>query len=146
MRRRKVIPEHLKVPESKAHSRTILVIDDDVPTLELLTAAFGLEGYRVVDAVNGREGLQRLLVDRPDVVLCDILMPVLDGRGVSEAMHSQVALRDIPLVMLSAGQQARVATNMEYTAFVEKPFSLTALVDLVNRLVEQPLPSPNPRA
>jgi CheY-like chemotaxis protein len=119
------------------HEPTILVIDDDVPTLELLSAAFGLEGYRVVDAVNGREGLLRMESDHPDVVLCDVLMPEVDGRGFSEAMHARAAFKNIPLVLVSAGQESRVATGIECTAFVEKPFSVGALVALVKQLIDR---------
>jgi CheY-like chemotaxis protein len=116
---------------------TILVIDDDVPTLELLSAAFGLEGYRVVDAVNGREGMLRMETDHPDVVLCDVLMPEVDGRGFSEAMHAHAAFKNIPLVLVSAGQESRVAAGIECTAFVEKPFSVGALVALVKQLIDR---------
>jgi CheY-like chemotaxis protein len=107
-----------------------------VPTLELLAATFGLEGYRVVDATNGREGLSRLISDRPDIVLCDVLMPDMDGRGFSEALHAHTAFRDIPLVLVSAGQEATVAKDIEYTAFVEKPFSISGLIALVKSLLD----------
>jgi CheY-like chemotaxis protein len=115
---------------------TILVIDDDVPTTELLTAALSMEGYRVVEAFNGREGLERLS-ESPDLVLCDVLMPDLGGRGVAEAMQAHATYRDIPLVLVSAGQEARVAKDLHFTAFVEKPFSISALLDLVARLLNE---------
>ncbi len=120
--------------------RTILVVDDDVPTLELLSATFTLEGYRVVDAINGREGLNRLIRDRPDIVLCDVLMPDIDGRGFSEALHAHATFRKIPLVLVSAGQEATVAKGIEYRAFVEKPFSISALIALVKSLIDEPHP------
>lgn len=118
--------------------RTILVIDDDIPTLELLSATFGLEGYRVVDAINGREGLGKLISDKPDIVLCDVLMPDMDGRGFSAALHAHTAFRNIPLVLVSAGQEATVAKDIEYTAFVEKPFSISGLIALVKDLLDAP--------
>jgi CheY-like chemotaxis protein len=123
---------------TRPKARTILVIDDDVPTIELLAAALGIEGYRVVEAYNGREGLERLQSDRPDLVLCDVLMPELDGRGVADAMHADPKYRDIPLVLVSAGQEARVAKGIECTAFIEKPFSVSGLLELVARLLDHP--------
>ncbi len=121
---------------SPARTRTILVIDDDVPTIELLAAALTLEGYRVIEATNGREGLRLLVSERPDLVLCDVLMPELDGRAVADAMHAQAAFKHTPLVLVSAGQEARVAKGIQCTAFVEKPFSVSALCDLVAQLLD----------
>jgi two-component system alkaline phosphatase synthesis response regulator PhoP len=126
--------------------RTILVIDDDIPTLELLSATFSLEGYRVVDAVNGREGLTRMNRDRPDIILCDVLMPDVDGRGFSEALHADASYRDIPLVLVSAGQETTVAKGIEYSAFVEKPFSVSALLALVRQLIDMPQSQIPPKA
>jgi CheY-like chemotaxis protein len=125
-------------PKRAASQRTILVIDDDVPTLELLAVTFALEGYRVVDAINGREGLDRMFADKPDIVLCDVLMPDIDGRGFSEALHAHSAFKNIPLVLVSAGQEAAVAKGIERAAFVEKPFSISALIELVKSLLDAP--------
>jgi two-component system alkaline phosphatase synthesis response regulator PhoP len=116
-------------------ARTILVIDDDVPTIELLAAALTLEGYRVIEATNGRDGLKLLVSERPDLVLCDVLMPELDGRAVADAMHAHAAFRNIPLVLVSAGQEARVAKGIPCAAFIEKPFSVSALCGLVAELL-----------
>jgi two-component system, OmpR family, alkaline phosphatase synthesis response regulator PhoP len=121
--------------KSPVRARTILVIDDDVPTIELLSAALTLEGYRVIEATNGRDGLKLLASERPDLVLCDVLMPELDGRGVAEAMQSHSTFKHVPLVLVSAGQEARVARGIQCTAFIEKPFSVSALCSMVAELL-----------
>ena len=75
--------------------------------------------------------------ERPDLVLCDVLMPVVDGRAVAEIMRTDPAFQDIPLVLISAGQETRVAKGVTCAAFVEKPFSLHALVELLGKLLKQ---------
>jgi CheY-like chemotaxis protein len=127
--------QRLTAPADPYRQATILVIDDDVPTIDLLSVAFALEGYDVVSATGGREGLQRLLQHHPDLVVCDVLMPDLDGRAVARSMHAHRAFRDTPLVLVSACQTAHMNPSVECSAFVEKPFSLCALLDLVARLL-----------
>ena len=67
--------------------QTILVVDDEFGVVEVLTAALEDEGYRVMAAANGRHGLERLAENRPDLVIVDFMMPILDGAAMATVVH-----------------------------------------------------------
>lgn len=113
----------------------ILVVDDDADIVASLRDAFSEEGYDVVSAANGREALDLLLQGetRPDVVILDLVLPVLDGQHVYQAMRADPALADIP-VIVSTSSPARAPTGAIVMA---KPVELGRLLDAVNALREQ---------
>jgi CheY-like chemotaxis protein len=112
--------------------QTILVVDDEFGVVEVLTAALEDEGYRVVVAANGRHGLDRLAEHRPDLVIADFMMPILDGAAMGRAMRNDSAYATIPLIMTSAVAEGTVRERFDaYDAFLRKPFRAEALVKLV---------------
>jgi class 3 adenylate cyclase len=82
-------------------SSTVLVIDDDPLNRRLLERSLANEGHQVVTAENGREGLELIQADPPDVVLLDIVMPELDGFDVLAQVKGDAKLREIPVIMIS---------------------------------------------
>jgi len=101
---------------------TILVVDDESTIRELLQNILEEEGYVVVEAANGREGLAMLENQPVDLVLSDVMMPVLDGVGLCQAMQQHPSYQAIPLVLLSAAGIARPTGACEHAAFLTKPF------------------------
>ena len=114
--------------------QTILVAEDEESIAGLLRALLEDEGYRVVVAGDGREALDRLAAQRPHLVLSDVMMPRLDGRGLACAMAADPEYRAIPLVLMSAAGRAQAA-GVPHAAFLPKPFDLDALLATVGRLV-----------
>jgi AraC-like DNA-binding protein len=90
-------------PEAAADGRTVLVVDDDLATLEMNSRLVQkhLEGGRVIKARNGREALEVIHAEHPDLVLLDLVMPEVDGFQVLEAMRSQPRTRSIPVIVLT---------------------------------------------
>ena len=84
---------------------TVLVVDDDPVIQTLLQVNFEMEGYTVVEAVDGVEGLARARADLPDVVVLDIMMPKMNGLEVASALKADPATADIPVILLSAKAQ-----------------------------------------
>src|SRR5690242_11745486 len=115
--------------------RTVLVVDDEFGVPEVLECGLQVEGYRVVSATYGRQGLQRLAADpRPGLVLVDYTMPVLKGPGMLNAMREGDFNSVQAPSMSSLDQEAvRKATEHEFQAFLRKPFKLAELVDIVRR-------------
>ncbi|HEY0205042.1 MAG TPA: response regulator [Acetobacteraceae bacterium] len=112
----------------------VLVVEDERNIAELLAAVLTGEGYQVLVAMNGREGLDLLAREPPQLVLCDHMMPVMDGATMLEAMAADPSLRSIPVVMMSAMREAAVAKCYSgYAAFLHKPFKLLELLDVVKR-------------
>ena len=87
---------------------TVLVVDDEPLIAMALQAALEDENYCVITAANGRQGLERLAVTRADVVLLDMMMPVMNGRAMLQAMATDPNLRDIPVIVVSSLPEATV--------------------------------------
>ncbi len=115
---------------------TVLVVEDEFGIVELFDAVLTDEGYQVLTAMNGRDGLELLAKERPDLVFCDFMMPVMDGEAMLGAMTANPALRGIPVVMMSSMPEAVVAERCSgYVTFMRKPFKLFALLDVVERVL-----------
>jgi two-component system response regulator VicR len=111
----------------------ILILDDDPTILSFLQESLQDEGYQVTTATNGREGLQHLQRQRYDLILLDLMMPVIDGeRFVAELRR--LGLTEPPIILLSADRNvAGKVRSLAVTAGVPKPFSLDDLLILVAR-------------
>ncbi len=109
----------------------ILILDDDPTILSFLRESLQEEGYQVTTATNGREGLQQLQRQRYDLILLDLMMPIIDGeRFVAELRRR--GLTEPPIILLSADRNvAGKVRSLAVTAGVPKPFSLDELLTLV---------------
>ena len=119
-------------------SATILVIDDDPVILQLLQVNFEMEGFTVITAADGQEGVERTRADRPDVIVSDVMMPRKSGLELVAELKGDPATSSIPVLLLTAkAQQADIASGLEQGAddYVTKPFEPLELVDRVNRLL-----------
>ncbi len=113
----------------------VLVVDDDPVILKLLRVNFEIEGFEVIAATDGREGLERARLDEPDVVVSDVMMPGLDGLGLLAALRADAATRHLPVILLTAkAQGADVERGRALGAddYVTKPFDPLELIDRVN--------------
>jgi two-component system alkaline phosphatase synthesis response regulator PhoP len=116
---------------------TVLVVDDDPVIVRLLQVNFEMEGYRVITAHDGAEGLRRARDDRPDLVLLDVMMPKMNGLQVATALKDDPDTTDIPLVLLSAKAQANDIQAGRDVAdeYITKPFDPLELLDRVADLI-----------
>lgn len=121
---------------------TVLIVEDEFAIADLLEMVLVDEGYRVVLAGNGRQGLERLAEGpRPDLIIFDYMMPVLDGAEMSQAIQNNEAQRDIPYIVMSSVPEASVRERIAgYTAFVRKPFRLAVMVRLVAAILNTSVP------
>jgi CheY-like chemotaxis protein len=123
----------------------ILVIDDEAPIRENLVRFLVLQGHQVLQAADGRLGLEAIRTHKPDFILCDVMMPHLDGFEVLAATHADPALRGIPFVFLSASaepEKLEAALKQGATGYVTKPFNLSNLRQLLATQLAQLAPSP----
>lgn len=111
---------------------TILVVDDEPTVRHVIGDILTDEGYRVVLVANGREGLAALSTLVIDLVLCDLMMPVMDGVAFVTALRGQERLRDMPVMLMSAMPERNSLAQTRYTALLEKPFSITSLLAAVD--------------
>jgi len=112
---------------------TILVVDDEPFIRAFLAMVLEDEGYRVETATNGREALAMAHDRAPDVVLLDLLMPVLDGAGFLRECRADPAFGTVPVLLMSAAD-AHVRTEAwGAQAVLAKPFDVDRLVEAVER-------------
>lgn len=114
--------------------KTILVIEDTPAMRENIAEILELAPYEVVLAANGKEGIERARQTRPDLILCDIGMPELDGFGVLHILRKDPAFADIPFVFLTAKAEMadfRVGMNLGADDYLTKPFDDLTLLKAV---------------
>lgn len=120
-------------------SARVLVVDDDASIRGLLEMTFMTEGLEVETARNGKEGVEAALVDPPDCIVLDVMMPVMDGFTAAERLKADERTRDVPIVFLTARtQDSDLARGRELgaAAYVTKPFDVADIAELVHELVD----------
>jgi DNA-binding response OmpR family regulator len=120
--------------------KKILVVDDEDDILHFLEMVLKEKGYQVTTASGGHEALTRAQIDKPDLVLLDIMMPQMDGWEVLKLLRVDEDTRRIPVAMLSARTEAkdRVQGLQEGAIdYICKPFSLTELLGKIEAIFAQ---------
>ncbi len=127
--------------------KKILAVDDDPDILEALTMMLESQGYQVVTATDGVEGLANLKAEMPDLMILDLLMPKMDGFAVCKELQDPrwAKYRKIPILILTSVREEasrrryELETGLELDVddYVEKPFSPDILLERVARLVKK---------
>ncbi len=113
--------------------QSVLVVDDDPNIRKMIIAALRREGYEFAEAPNGKEALEIMRAQRPDVVVLDLMMPIVSGWEVLQERENDPELRQIPVIIVSATRAPEIATAVDkgICAFLPKPFDIAALSALV---------------
>lgn len=113
---------------------TVLLIEDDTVLRENTTELLELSNYKVITASNGKSGVEKAKHALPDIIVCDIMMPKLDGYGVLEALSKNSDTKYIPFIFLSAKterQDIRKGMNLGADDYITKPFSEDDLISAI---------------
>jgi CheY-like chemotaxis protein len=116
----------------------VLIVDDSPFILRMLTFLLRKEGIDVLAATNGVEALETMRAHHPDLVFLDVMMPEMDGFDVLQNMKRDEALKDIPVIMITAkGQETdrRRAEQLGVDDFITKPFSPSTLSRILRGLL-----------
>lgn len=116
----------------------ILIVDDVVSNIMLLQALLKTKAYRVITAGNGREALEKVAAERPDLILLDVMMPGMSGFEVSQQLKSSPEHRDIPIIFLTAlNSHEDIVKGFQLGAndFVSKPFNKNELMIRISHQV-----------
>jgi CheY-like chemotaxis protein len=119
--------------------KTILVIEDNLEIRENVSELLELKGYNVVVANNGREGLEAAIKCQPDLIVCDILMPELNGHEVLIRLKKSGETSTIPLIFLTASVEKReIKQGLELgaAAYIRKPFEDDDLMGEIERCLD----------
>lgn len=129
--------------------KTVLLIENDLTLLANTKELLELYDYKVWYAENGEIGVNLALQTNPDIIICDIMMPVLDGYGVFEKLSKNKATRSIPFIFLSSKTEmsdVRKGMNLGADDFVTKPFNIQDLINTIeSRLAKHAIFNHNTR-
>jgi two-component system, OmpR family, response regulator len=117
--------------------RTILIIDDDLAMQTVLEITLREAGYQVVLASDGQEGIEKLMTLQPDLVVCDIMMPQMDGVETFQQIKEQLQDNGIPIFIMTALNRKPwfAALEAEGAVIIQKPFDIDKFLGLVNDML-----------
>ena len=117
----------------------VLVCDDERHIVRLIQVNLERQGYNVVTAFDGKEGLEKIRAEKPNVVVLDVMMPYMDGFEVLKTIRREPETENLPVIMLTAKAQDKdVFEGYHYGAdmYLTKPFNPMELVTFVKRIVQ----------
>lgn len=118
----------------------ILVVDDELDLVSVLRMGLEIQGFEVIEAMDGEEGLRRARQDHPDLMVLDLMLPKLDGYKVCRALKFDERFKNLPIIILSArsgDQDRRLAMDMGADCFMTKPYEMDALVAKIRQKLEE---------
>lgn len=119
----------------------ILIVDDQKQNLYLLKSLLGGHGYQVMEATNGAEALELARADPPDVIISDVLMPVMDGFSLCKAWKNDEGLRNIPFVFYTATytdpKDEELALSLGASRFIVKPVEIEEFVSILQQVIAE---------
>lgn len=124
--------------------KKILVVDDEVHIVQVVAIKLRNNGFEVITAENGAEGLELAIQERPDLIVSDFQMPVMSGLEMIENLRAKPETRDIPVVMLTARGFAiedDKKQQLRITACLSKPFSPRELLQSIESVLHQISPA-----
>jgi CheY-like chemotaxis protein len=110
----------------------ILIVEDEFGIAKLLEEVLEDEGHCALLATNGRQAFEKAVETRPDLVITDFMMPIMDGAALIEALANHTELKEIPIILMSSMPEVTVAERCSgYVSFLRKPFRILEVIDLV---------------
>ncbi|MFA4998505.1 MAG: response regulator [Candidatus Paceibacterota bacterium] len=111
------MPENIVDPEKQGSSKKILIVEDDKFLRELISRKLLSEGYNIVEAVDGEEGIRKVKEEKPDLILLDLILPGADGFEVLTKTKADPSVSSVPVIILSnLGQKEDVERGLKLGA------------------------------
>ncbi len=118
--------------------KKILIVDDEAELVDLVKIRLEAEGYEVLKAFDGQEGLDKAKLEKPDLILLDIMMPKMDGYKVCGLLKMDARFKKIPIILFSAKAQkedAELAKEIGADLYITKPFEASVLLAKIRELL-----------
>lgn len=117
---------------------SVLIIEDEPSILKFLSQNLALRGWDVVVATDGREGLCQAVVEPPDLIMLDLMLPVMSGWDVLKQLDQEGVLRRVPVIIVTAAsreEDERRARRLGATDYLVKPFGVPEMLRRINAIV-----------
>ncbi len=119
-------------------SKKILVVDDEPDILKIVGFRLKAAGYDVLTSDNGRDGLDMVYKEKPDLILLDLRLPIMDGYEVCTRIKSDNRLKDIPVILLTASSGSvivDVTKKLKADDYILKPFDPKELIEKIKKFI-----------
>jgi DNA-binding response OmpR family regulator len=119
--------------------KKVLIVDDEVDVVEVVTVLLEHEGYQIMKAYDGKEALEKVEEETPDLIILDIMMPEIDGVEVCRRLRQREELKEIPIVMFSAKLSAidkKESFDAGADGFISKPFNARGFIAGIKTYLE----------
>ncbi len=123
-----------------AEKRTILLVDDDIFLVDIMAFTFKQSGFEIIKAHNGKEALEVMGKEQIDLILTDIMMPVMDGFELARNVKENEAFKHLPIIFLTAKsniEDKNKGFSLGINDYVVKPFNLKDLVSRINKVLDE---------
>jgi DNA-binding response OmpR family regulator len=114
--------------------KTLLAIDDDPHIADILGLLLKDKGYDVIEASDGRQGLEKARDLKPDIIVLDVMMPELDGWEVLKELKRSETARDIPVVIVSVFDEKKLGFRLGAFDYLVKPFEIPDILGMVEKV------------
>ncbi|MFL6276906.1 MAG: response regulator [Blastocatellia bacterium] len=115
-------------------TKRVLLVDDFDDSRFSLSKLLEIEGYEVIEATDGAQAIERALADKPDLILMDLSLPVIDGLSATRQIRQSNAMKRVPIIALTAHDLVDIQTQAEdagCTDYAPKPVDFTMLIDMM---------------
>ncbi len=120
-------------------SKKILIIDDEYDSVMLLQMRLESHGFEVYTAYDGLSGIDAALSIKPDVIMLDLMMPIMDGYETAEKLRETPETAKIPIFVFTAAQKSKVRDVPElFQHFIPKPFDFDEIIRKINEITSEP--------
>ena len=120
--------------------KRVLLVEDFEDSRTGLSKLLEIEGYEVVEATDGAQAIDFAISSRPDIILMDLSLPIIDGLSATRRIKENVSVRDIPIIALSAHDMEDVQTMVTMAGcadFMTKPVDFPALLDMLSKYLSE---------
>jgi CheY-like chemotaxis protein len=127
-------------PKEQTHRVKILVVDDDTALIETIRHRFEYCKWEVINAADGIEGLEKAANEKPDLIVLDINMPVLNGHEMIRRLRGNGKLKEIPVIMCTMSnkvQDITAAASFNISGYVTKPFDFAELIEKISNALKE---------
>jgi two-component system, cell cycle response regulator DivK len=126
--------------DSAARTATVLLVEDTEDNRQMMRRLLEMSGYRVVEAINGKEAVEIAIRVRPQIILMDLSLPFIDGLAATRRIRSLPGMNDVPIVAVSAHDSAdfhQEALKAGCNAYITKPIDYPQLEDTIDCLLSR---------
>ena len=126
--------------KKKSDKAKVLIVDDEIDCISIVQCRLEWCNYEVITATNGKEGLEKAVSEKPDLILLDTNMPVMNGHEMLERMRNDQEIKDTPVIMVTALCDAKdidTASSFGISDYVTKPVDFEKLIEKISNILSK---------